>query len=77
MTKGTAVFFLGLILLVVPSLGIPYWWKQVMLIAIGVLLLGIGYALRRSQYLHTLDYDAGVRTSETFVETTQNLFEKK
>ncbi len=77
MTKGTAVFLLGLLILIVPSLGIPSSWKQIIFIAIGVLLVAMGYALRRAQYLRTLNYEEGVRTSETFVETTQNLFEGK
>lgn len=78
MTKGTAVFLLGLLLLIVPSLGIPLWWKQVFFIATGILLLFIGYAIRRAQYLRTLDDSStGMRHSETFVETTQNLFGEK
>ncbi len=78
MTKGTAVFLFGLLLLVVPALGIPLWWKQVFFIATGVILLGIGYAIRRSDYLRTLDDSVtGMRHGETFVETTESLFAEK
>jgi hypothetical protein len=76
MTKGTAIFFLGVLLLIVPSLGIPLWWKQVAYIIMGIILLGVGYSLRRAQYLATLDTDGDLRSSETFVETTEPLFEQ-
>lgn len=75
MTKGTAIFLLGLLIIILPSLGIPAIWKQSILIAVGILLLGIGYTLRRAQYLSTLDHDGSVRTAETFVETTEPLFD--
>ncbi len=75
MTKGTTIFLLGLLLILLPYLGIPLWWKQIMSIVTGILLLGIGYALRRSQFLATLDTESGTRMSETFVETTEPLFD--
>ena len=75
MTKGTLIFLLGILLIIVPSLGIPLWWKQVSYVAFGILLIGIGYSLRRTQYLRTLDQDGALRSGETFVETTEPLFD--
>ncbi|MFN3692494.1 MAG: hypothetical protein ACK4SL_00150 [Candidatus Paceibacteria bacterium] len=75
MTKGTLVFLLGLVTIVLPSLGIPMLWKQIIFALMGVLLIGIGYSIRRSQYLSTLEHDGTVRTAETFVETTEPLFD--
>ncbi len=75
MTKGTAIFLLGLLIIVMPSFGIPVLWKQVLSVLVGCIMLGIGYSLRRAQYLATLDHDGVVRTAETFVETTEPLFE--
>ena len=75
MTKGTLIFLVGILLIIVPSLGIPLWWKQVAYVACGMLLIGIGYSLRRTQYLRTLDQDGTLRSGETFVETTEPLFD--
>ncbi len=76
MTKGTLIFLLGILLIIVPSLGVPLWWKQIIYGAFGILLIGIGYSLRRTQYLATLDQDGSTRTAETFVETTEPLFDQ-
>ncbi len=75
MTKGTLVFLLGLVTIVLPSLGIPMIWKQVLFAVMGLVFVGIGYSIRRSQYLSTLENDGTVRTAETFVETTEPLFD--
>jgi hypothetical protein len=74
MSKGTFVFLLGILLIVLPYLGIPSLWKHYLYIGIGCTLLLVGYALRRAQYLREIDLGNGERGGETFVETTQNLF---
>ena len=74
MSKGTFVFFLGMILIVMPYLGIPSTWKHYIYLGLGVILLLLGYAIRRSRYLSDIDRGNGERGGETFVETTQNLF---
>ncbi len=60
-----------------PYLGIPSLWKQYLYVGLGAVLLLVGYALRRAQYLREIDLGNGERGGETFVETTQNLFETK
>ncbi|MBP9717225.1 MAG: hypothetical protein KBD44_00740 [Candidatus Pacebacteria bacterium] len=77
MSKGTIIFFFGIALMLIPSLGIPLEWKQYILSGMGVLLLLIGYIVRRADYFHTLESEDGVRTDETFVETTAPLFSEK
>ena len=74
MKKGTFIFLLGIILIILPYLGMPALWKQYVYVALGALLLIVGYALRRAQYLADIDRGNGERGGETFVETTQNLF---
>jgi hypothetical protein len=74
MTKGTFVFVLGMFLIVLPYLGLPSAWKQFIYVGLGILLLMIGYAIRRAQYFHEIDLGNGERGGDTFVETTQNLF---
>jgi uncharacterized membrane protein len=75
MRKGTLVFVFGILLILLPYLGIPSDWKEIGQIAIGVILLLVGYAIRRDHYLRTIDQGDGTRVDETFVETTPHLFE--
>jgi uncharacterized membrane protein len=74
MSKGTIAFLLGIILILLPYLGIPSSWKQYVYVGLGVVLVLLGYALRRAQYFREIDQGNGERSGETFVETTQNLF---
>ena len=74
MSKGTLTFLLGIFLITLPYLGIPSIWKQYAYVGLGILLLLLGYALRRAQYFREIDQGNGERVGETFVETTQNLF---
>ncbi len=76
MTKGTVIFFLGILLVLVPYLGIPLWWKQIISVVLGILLISIGYSLRRRDYLATIAEDNHL-SGETFVETTPQLFAEK
>ncbi len=74
MSKGTLTFLLGILLVVLPYLGIPSTWKQYAYVGLGIILILLGYALRRAQYFREIDQGNGERVSDTFVETTQNLF---
>lgn len=67
-------FLLGILLILLPYLGIPSLWKQYAYVILGIILVLLGYALRRAQYFHEIDQGNGERGGETFVETTQNLF---
>ena len=77
MSKETTVFLLGIILTLVPFLGIPESWRQYSVLGIGVLLIVVGYILRRSVYLSEIDYGNGERGSDSFIETTDSLFEEQ
>jgi hypothetical protein len=74
MTKGTFVFLLGILLCLIPYLGIPSAWKQYIYLGLGVILVLVGYAIRRARYLSDIDRGNGERGGETFVETTESLF---
>jgi uncharacterized membrane protein len=77
MTKETLVFILGIVLALVPFLGVPEIWKQYTVIGVGVLLILVGYMLRRSLYFSRIDRGNGERGDDSFVETTKPLFEDK
>lgn len=74
MRKGTLVFFCGILLVIIPYLGIPTDLKLLICTITGVILILAGYAIRREQYLQGIEQKDGLRTEETFVETTYNLF---
>ncbi len=77
MSKATLVFIIGILLAILPFLGLPELWKQYAVASIGAILIVIGYMLRRALYLSKIDYGNGERGSDSFVETTQQLFESR
>jgi len=75
MSKETLVFIFGILLTVISFLGIPELWRQYSVTAIGAILILVGYALRRNIYLSYLDKGNGERGNESFMETTEKLFD--
>ena len=75
MSKETIVFISGIILTIVPFLGIPLAWRAYAIAALGVLLVFVGYAQRRSLYLKQIERGSGERGTDSFVETTDKLFD--
>lgn len=59
---------LGLVVLCVPAIGIPADWKFWILTISGVILVVLGYSLRRSMYFRTIDRGNGERGTDSFVE---------
>ncbi len=77
MSKETLVFLLGGVLILAPTLGIPDAWRQWLIIGIGVVLILVGYMLRRAAYLKQIDRGDGERGTDSFVETTERLFDER
>ena len=77
MTRETLVFLFGIVLVVLPFLGVPELWKQYLVSSIGAILILVGYSLRRSLYLLKIDRGNGERGSDSFVETTKQLFNER
>lgn len=70
MSKESFVFVLGMIIFFVPFLGLPREYKEVILIGSGILLMGLGYRLRRIAFLRSLEHENGERRGDTFVESS-------
>jgi uncharacterized membrane protein len=68
MTKETSVFVLGIIVFFTTFLGIPTEYKEWIFIISGVLLIGIGYRLRRNAFLQSIESENGERKSDMFSE---------
>jgi hypothetical protein len=75
MSKETFVFICGVIFVIVPFLGIPENWQKYIIAGAGALLILTGYSLRHKLYLERIDRGNGERGSDSFVETTPQLFE--
>lgn len=77
MTKETTVFVCGIALIIVPFLGIPSLYKVSLVVGLGIILVLTGYALRRARFLSTIDHGNGERGVDSFVETTEPLFDER
>ena len=69
MSKETWVFALGTVVFFVSFLGLPREYKEWILIISGILLMGIGYRLRRNAFLRSIDNGNGERKGDAFVES--------
>jgi len=69
MSRESVVFFLGLVVLVVPYVGIPPDWKLYIYTAAGVCLMVVGYMLRHSAYIRSIENEDGERDTDSFVES--------
>ncbi len=68
MSKESLVFTLGLLLLIIPHLGVPDTWKTYFFVVSGILLVLAGYRLRRASYLRSIEKEHGVLSTDSFVE---------
>lgn len=75
MAKETLIFIFGILLTIIPFLGVPVLWRQYIIAGIGILLVFIGYSLRRKLFLERIDQGNGERSTDSFVESTEKLFD--
>lgn len=68
MSRESIVFILGVLVIVFPHLGIPQEWKSYFFVGAGILLMIIGYSLRRAAYLRSIEHQEGERRGDSFVE---------
>lgn len=76
MRKAMFVCLMGLVVIVLPYLGIPNYVREYVLISLGTLLVLFGYLLMRDEILRRSDYGNGERGNDSFVETTEPLFKE-
>jgi TRAP-type C4-dicarboxylate transport system permease small subunit len=76
LAKETLVFLSGILLIIIPFLGVPEEWRYYAVTAFGVILTFIGYELRRRSYLSKIDRGNGERGTDSFIETTEKLFDE-
>jgi hypothetical protein len=71
MSRESLVLLFGIIIFITPSLGIPEEWKGYIYAGSGIILIIVGYILRRSAYLRSIDTGNGGRETDSFVESTK------
>lgn len=69
MSRESLVLLLGILVFFTPQLGIPSEWKSYVLFGAGVVLILLGFLLRRSSYLRKIDRGNGDHGSDSFVES--------
>lgn len=70
MSLESFVLLLGIIIFTTTFIGIPEVWKFYIFAGAGVLLVFVGYLLRRASYLRRIDKGNGERAADSFVEST-------
>jgi hypothetical protein len=68
MTRESTVFFVGIVVFLVPHIGIPESWKAYAFAFSGVLLMVVGYSLRQKAYIRSIEKENGERDTDSFVE---------
>jgi len=68
MTKESIVFFLGIVVFVLPYIGIPETWKVYVFTASGIILMIAGYSLRQKAYIRSIEKENGERDTDSFME---------
>ncbi len=68
MSRESLVLFFGIVVTVVSFLGVPAVWKERIIIGSGVVLIVLGYSLRRAAFFRSIEVAPGERRAEAFVE---------
>jgi uncharacterized membrane protein len=68
MSRESFVFLIGCIVFFTPFLRIPREWKDWIFIVAGVLIMFMGYKLRRAAFLRSIMHESGEHRGEAFVE---------
>jgi len=69
MSKESLVFVLGGIVFLTSFLGVPSEYKEWIFIVSGMLLMAVGYRLRRNAFLKSLKHESGELRGDAFVES--------
>lgn len=69
MSQESLIAVTGLLILLVPSLGIPNAYDRWILGVLGLFIAILGYRLRRAAYLRSIETPHGERRADAFVES--------
>jgi hypothetical protein len=69
MSKETSILALGTVVFFTSFLGIPREYKEWIFIGAGILLMVLGYRLRRHAFLRSIEHESGERRADAFSES--------
>jgi hypothetical protein len=72
MTRESVVFLTGIVLFLVPNLGIPEDWKYAIYIGLSIILMIVGYMLRHAAFIRRIERSNGELHTDSFVEQKGN-----
>ncbi len=73
MSKESLVLVLGLVVLAVPGSGLPDEWIIYILRAAGVLLIVLGFLLRRASYYRRMERGSEERAADSFIDSSHEV----
>ncbi|MFM2374225.1 MAG: hypothetical protein RLZZ234_220 [Candidatus Parcubacteria bacterium] len=68
MSRESLVLILGIVVSSASYLGVPSEWKEWIIAISGLVLIALGYSLRRTAFFRSIEVVPGERRSEAFVE---------
>lgn len=68
-SRESLVFIIGVLVFVAPIIGVSPAWKDYVLIGLGIVLIVVGFSLRRSAYYRKIDRGNGEYGTDSFVES--------
>jgi len=71
MSRESLVFVIGLLIFIMSFIGLPRSWKEIFFIAAGVSLMILGFMLRRSAFIRSIEKEGGERESDAFTESDE------
>lgn len=69
MTRESIIVVLGIVVFFTPFLGIPEIWRHYLISSTGVILLLIGYSLRRAAFHRRIERSESERGTDSFLES--------
>ncbi len=69
MSRESFVFLIGFVVFFTHFLGLPRDWKEIIYLGAGIMLMLVGFSLRRSAFLRSIDDGNGERRAGAFVES--------
>jgi hypothetical protein len=68
MSRESLVLILGIVVSSASYLGVPSEWKEWIVAISGVVLIALGYSLRRAAFFRSIEVTPGERRADAFVE---------
>lgn len=76
MTRESLVFSIGIIIFLTPFLGVPRDLKEYVFLACGMILMVVGFMLRRAAFFRSIERERGEHRSDAFSESAEQAHDR-